>query len=215
MSAGAQERVLSMFKSMKKDNKGFSLVELIVVIAIMGIMAVALTPRITHYIDKAKKSNDNQIVDAISTSVQLALVDGKIYKEVEDKGLTRKIIPLLKFNSADTVKKYQFDDTTITSPLLKKEIDSVVGTEFVFKSDEAKNGATASPDAEGNISSYMDQIYLIINSNYSYSLYLVYGSKVSPSNYALYTGSTTTDSAMKAAIAALKTDATSSYYLEK
>jgi len=65
----------------KTNNKGFSLVELIVVMAIMAILAVTLAPRLTHYIDKARQSNDREAVNTIYTAVKLALFDKAIYDE--------------------------------------------------------------------------------------------------------------------------------------
>ena len=41
-------------KRMRKDNKGFTLVELIVVLVILAILAAILVPALLGYIDKAK-----------------------------------------------------------------------------------------------------------------------------------------------------------------
>ena len=58
---------------MKKiNNKGFSLVELIVVIAIMAILAVTLAPRLSQYVEKSRKASDQEAVNTIFTAAKLA-----------------------------------------------------------------------------------------------------------------------------------------------
>ena len=52
---------------MKKNNKGFSLVELIIVIAIMAILAGALAPALIKYINKSRRSTDVQNADSLRT----------------------------------------------------------------------------------------------------------------------------------------------------
>ena len=60
---------------MKKNNKGFSLVELIIVIAIMAILAGALAPALIKYINKSRRSTDVQNADTLRTALQTALSD--------------------------------------------------------------------------------------------------------------------------------------------
>lgn len=62
----------------KKNNKGFSLVELIVVVLIMGIIAVALAPQVMKWVGTSKTKTDDSNAAAIKSSVQAALADFQI-----------------------------------------------------------------------------------------------------------------------------------------
>lgn len=61
-----------MKTKMKGNNKGFSLVELIVVMAIMAILAVTLAPRLMQYVEKANRASDQEAVSTIFTAAKLA-----------------------------------------------------------------------------------------------------------------------------------------------
>lgn len=62
-----------------QKNKGFSLVELIVVIAIMAVLVAVLAPQFTKYIDQSRKSNDAATVSGIVTAVQVGIADTTNY----------------------------------------------------------------------------------------------------------------------------------------
>ena len=68
----------------RMNNKGFSLVELIIVIAIMAILAAALAPQLMKYIEKSRVSTDSTSCSSIESCVNAALADEKAYKEVAE-----------------------------------------------------------------------------------------------------------------------------------
>lgn len=61
----------------KKNNKGFSLVELIVVVLILGILAVALAPQVMKWVDKAKENSDKNQMKDIESAVNIAISEAQ------------------------------------------------------------------------------------------------------------------------------------------
>lgn len=59
----------------KSRNQGFSLVELIVVIAIMAVLVAVLAPQFTKYVDRSRQSVDATTVGGIVTAAQVGVAD--------------------------------------------------------------------------------------------------------------------------------------------
>lgn len=131
----------------KMNNKGFSLVELIVVMAIMAILAVTLAPRLTHYVEKARKSSDQEVINTILSTSVLSLADESIKADfalVDDS--SNNINLSLDTDSADTNNSFYITSdgktwsvnpsNSLSNKLFFNEISTVVGN-FKLKSTNA------------------------------------------------------------------------------
>ena len=67
-----------MKKMYGQNNKGFSLVELIIVIAIMAILVGVMAPQLIKYIEKTKVAADTQLCDLFHSAVMYALMDPEV-----------------------------------------------------------------------------------------------------------------------------------------
>lgn len=67
-----------MNKRKETANKGFSLVELIIVVAIMAVLVGVLAPQYLKYVERSRQSTDKQNVDAIINAVRIYAIDPEV-----------------------------------------------------------------------------------------------------------------------------------------
>ena len=72
----------------RMNDKGFSLVELIIVIAIMAILIALLAPQYLKFVERSKKSADRDTVDQIIRTVQVDYADPESALNVNGASIT-------------------------------------------------------------------------------------------------------------------------------
>lgn len=74
----------------KLNNKGFSLVELIIVIAIMAVLIGLLAPQFIKYVQRSKYSTDIKNGQEIATVIQTLIADNKLTASVSPSAVEFK-----------------------------------------------------------------------------------------------------------------------------
>ena len=102
----------------KLNNKGFSLVELIIVIAIMAILVAIVVPNFIGYLDKARKARDLEMARVLGTALErvLALDDPalKNWQAVGTKGKHEVEYELIDPQTGAKYRVYNMFEWTLT-----------------------------------------------------------------------------------------------------
>jgi len=116
---------------MKKNNKGFSLVELIIVIAIMAVLVGVLAPQFIKYVEQSRRSRDIQTAQEIRESVLAAIADGRVDSKGSSVDIGTGKLTVGSGKSVDTIAAT--DSLTANGSVAKGETfkvsyDAVAGT---------------------------------------------------------------------------------------
>jgi prepilin-type N-terminal cleavage/methylation domain-containing protein len=111
----------------KKNNKGFSLVELIVVVMIMAILAVALAPQVMKWVGNSRVAADVNTYETMASSVGLALADETVYSACT--GATDDTTITIKSSVAATGDPYTVIAGGASTEIAAKIIE-ILGTDY-------------------------------------------------------------------------------------
>ena len=130
----------------KKNNKGFSLVELIVVIAIMAVLVGVLAPQFIRYVERSRQSTDVQNADQVATALKTYFAD---QEDASDSTVTIKhgAAPATDTNSANALSQAGLSGVQLKS---SKWTSNIVVTYHASSGQTTVSGAATYYKADGS-----------------------------------------------------------------
>ena len=134
-------RIHKLFDS-KIDNKGYSFIELLIVIAILAVISGIAIPQVNGVIVNSKKNTDLMNATTIATAVTRAIIDQKIVIPQQSGGIVFK-----ELGEIESEEKQSFEGVEVTIQNLVEmgylsTVPKVKYIEGEFKVKVDKNGKT-------------------------------------------------------------------------
>lgn len=109
----------NLMKKIRKNNKGFTLVELIIVVAIIAVLSAVAAPQYIKYVERSRQGVDASTLEEVRHAVEVEV------------GVNGAPTSALEVTIAGT-------DGTVTVPTDYDQVKAVTGDKVTLKSNAAK-----------------------------------------------------------------------------
>lgn len=151
-------------KLQENDKKGFSLVELIIVMAIMAILVGIVASQVLPYMEKSRQSKDQQVLSALCTDINAAIAQsgescvggsdtlGNL-ENITNKKTTEELEGLRSDTKLSAIESQSM--AALKSKLMKGgdinvEVDNATGKVAVWVPAQDNKGETTYADLKGS-----------------------------------------------------------------
>ena len=145
---------MKLIQKLRKNRKGFSLVELIVVIAIMAVLVGVIAPNLIRNIEKSRESRDIAQLDDFISAVEAAAASEKINEEIADNPGTYKIEDLIagstKLDALEAELKQDYDEGDFEAECKCAKSDIIEEDGDLIALYSTKDEVTSADDAFGS-----------------------------------------------------------------
>ena len=136
----------------KIDGKGFSLIELIIVVTIMGVLIAVLAPQYIRYIEKSRVGKDTEVAGVVRQAINVAMADPSI----KDRPMMFSQAPIENIDNG-------------TMPDFASAVKEYLGTSSLgtFRKERVTSKTYADQDILVEINASAELVEVTIKSNYS------------------------------------------------
>ncbi|MBR4580755.1 MAG: type II secretion system protein [Lachnospiraceae bacterium] len=106
------------------NHKGFSLIELIIVIAIMAILVAIMVPVLIKWIEKSNVSSDTQLADTVRGAFLCAVTDARVLADSKSTPYINKMEDTSLDPNGMSILELA---TAVDDPVIKDSVEEILG----------------------------------------------------------------------------------------
>lgn len=129
---------MNLLEKLSKNKKGFSLIELLAVVAILSVFVVVLVPSFINHIGESKLDKDHTKFESINTAIRTALAEPEVENEVirQAGGDPLKIIFKISADGKITFENGTMGGKPIANTYMWNNIYQTVGFDYQVSATE-------------------------------------------------------------------------------